>query len=311
MRIDFSDIKGVCVGNAQDDNAATGVTVFRFTTPGRAAVEVFGGGPASRETETIATERNHPLNALVFSGGSAYGLAASDGVMRCLESHGIGYDTGIAVVPIVCQSCIYDLGYGSFAVRPDAGMGYEACEASFSGNDPRSGNVGAGTGATVGKAAGMGQSQKSGIGYSAVQLGKLQVGVAVVLNSYGDIYFAGKKIAGMRTPDHNAFADSYETLMQTTGDNLFTSTTNTTLAAVFTNGDFTPAELKHLAQMASAGMARSINPAFTTADGDTIYAVSVGEEGEKVAASIDVAGALAATLLEEAIADAVSSVAAN
>lgn len=144
-----------------------------------------------------------------------------------------------------------------------------------------------------------------------MQLGKLQVGVAVVLNSYGDIYFAGKKIAGMRTPDHNAFADSYEILLLTTGDNLFTSTTNTTLAAVFTNGDFTPAELKHLAQMASAGMARSINPAFTTADGDTVYAVSVGEDDGKISASLDAAGALAATLLEEAIADAVSSVTAG
>lgn len=308
MRIAFSDIAGIRVGNAQDDNAATGVTVFRLTTPGRAAVVVFGGGPASRETETIAPERSHPLNALVFSGGSAYGLAASDGVMRSLESHGIGYDTGIALVPIVCQSCIFDLGYGSATIRPDAAMGFAACEASFAGNDPRSGNVGAGTGATVGKAAGMAQSQKAGIGYSAAQIGELQVGVAVVLNSYGDIYFSGKKIAGMRTPDQKAFADSYETLLKATGSNLFTSTTNTTLAAVFTNGDFTPAELKHLARMAAAGMARAIRPAFTTADGDTVYAISVGEE--KVAGvSLDAAGALAATLLEEAIADAVRSAA--
>ncbi len=308
MRIAFSDIAGIRVGNAQDDNAATGVTVFRFTTPGRAAVEIFGGGPASRETETIAPERSHPLNALVFSGGSAYGLAASDGIMRSLESHGVGYDTGIALVPIVCQSCIFDLGYGSAMIRPDAAMGFAACEASFAGNDPRSGNVGAGTGATVGKAAGMAQSQKAGIGYSAAQSGKLQVGAAVVLNSYGDIYFSGKKIAGMRTPDQKAFADSYETLLKATGSNLFTSTTNTTLAAVFTNGDFTPAELKHLARMAAAGMARAIRPAFTTADGDTVYAISVGEE--KVSGvSLDAAGALAATLLEEAIADAVRSAA--
>lgn len=310
MRIAFSDIAGIRVGNAQHENAATGVTVFRLTAPGRAAVEVFGGGPASRETETIAPERNHPLNALVFSGGSAYGLAASDGVMRSLEAHGVGYDTGIALVPIVCQSCIFDLGYGSATIRPDAAMGFAACEASFAGNDPRSGNVGAGTGATVGKAAGMPQSQKAGIGYSAAQIGKLQVGVAVVLNSYGDIYFEGKKIAGMRTPDQKAFADSYETLLKTTGSNLFTSTTNTTLAAVFTNGDFTPAELKHLARMAAAGMARAIRPAFTTADGDTVYAISVGEENDKVAgASLDAAGALAATLLEEAIADAVRAAA--
>lgn len=263
QRIPFSAIQGVRVGNAQDDAAGTGVTVFRLTVPGCAAVAVFGGGPASRETEAIAPERNHPLNALVFSGGSAYGLAASGGVARCLEEHGVGFDTGIARVPIVCQSCIYDLGYGSATVRPDEQMGYSACEASFAGNDTRSGNVGAGTGATVGKA------------------------------------------AGMLSPDRSAFADSYTTLLHTTGDNLFTSTTNTTLVAVFTNGDFTPTQLKHLAQMASAGLARSINPVFTTADGDTIYAVSVGDEACKVTANLDAAGALSASLVEEAIADAV------
>ena len=305
QRIPFSAIQGVSVGNAQDDAAGTGVTVFRLTVPGRAAVAVFGGGPASRETEAIAPERNHPLNALVFSGGSAYGLAASGGVARCLEEHGVGFDTGIARVPIVCQSCIYDLGYGSATVRPDEQMGYSACEASFAGNDPRSGNVGAGTGATVGKAAGMQQAQKAGIGYAAAQMGSLQIGVAVVLKSFGDIYSHGKKIAGMLSPDRSAFADSYTTLLHTTGDNLFTSTTNTTLVAVFTNGDFTPTQLKHLAQMASAGLARSINPVFTTADGDTLYAVSVGDEACKVTANLDAAGALSASLVEEAIADAV------
>jgi len=305
--IPFSSLDGVCVGNVQDDKAGKGVTVFRFTVPGRAAVEVFGGGPASRETESLAPERNHPLNALVFSGGSAYGLAASGGVARSLEEHGVGFDTGIALVPIVCQSCIYDLGYGSSTVRPDEQMGYKACEASFSKNDPRSGNVGAGTGATVGKAAGMRQAQKAGIGYAAARMGKLQVGVAVVLNSYGDIYYHGQKIAGMLTPERTAFADSYTSLLNTAGNNLFTSTTNTTLVAVFTNGDFTPAELKHLAYMASTGLARGINPVFTSADGDTVYAVSIGPDQEKVSAGIDAVGALSATLIEEAIADAVRS----
>ena len=305
--IPFASIQGISVGNAQDDAAGTGVTVFRLTSPGRAAVEVFGGGPASRETESLAPERNHPLNALVFSGGSAYGLAASDGVARCLEEHGVGYDTGIALVPIVCQSCIYDLGFGSVTVRPDARMGYEACEASFAKNDPCSGNVGAGTGATVGKAAGMRQAQKAGIGFAAASMGGVQVGVAVVLNSYGDIYSDGRKIAGMLTPDRSAFADSYGTLLHVDDENLFTSTTNTTLAAIFTNGDFTPAELKHLAQMASAGMARAIVPAFTTADGDTIYAISVGADADKVRANLDAVGALSASLLKEAIADAVRS----
>lgn len=307
QRIPFSTIQGVSVGNVQDDEAGTGVTVFRLTVPGRAAVEILGGGPASRETEAIAPERSHPLNALVFSGGSAYGLAASSGVARCLEEHGVGYNTGIALVPIVCQSSIYDLGYGSAAVRPDDRMGYEACELSFAQNDPRSGNVGAGTGATVGKAAGMRQAQKAGIGYAAARMGKLQIGVAVVLNSYGDIYAEGQKIAGMLTPDRSAFADSYATLLQTEKGNLFTSTTNTTLVAVFTNGDFSPVELKHLAQMASAGLARCIVPSFTTADGDTAYAISVGPDADKVAANLDAVGALSATLVEEAIADAVYS----
>ncbi len=305
--IPFSDIQGVSVGNAQDEAAGTGVTVFRLTEAGRAAVEVFGGGPASRETEVIAVERNHPINALVFSGGSAFGLAASSGVARCLEKHGVGYETGSALVPLVCQSCIYDLGYRSATVRPDEKMGYAACEASFSGNHPRSGSVGAGTGATVGKAAGMEKSQKAGIGYAALQMGSLQIGVAVVLNSYGDIYYQGKKIAGMQSAE----ADSYTTLLQTAEENLFVSTpsgtTNTTLVAVFTNGDFSPAQLKHLAQMASAGLARSINPAFTTADGDTVYVLSVGKDTDKVTAQLDAVGALTATLVEEAIADAVRS----
>ncbi len=219
----------------------------------------------------------------------------------------MGYETGSALVPLVCQSCIYDLGYRSATVRPDEKMGYAACEASFSGNNPRSGSVGAGTGATVGKAAGMEKSQKAGIGYAALQMGSLQIGVAVVLNSYGDIYYQGKKIAGMQSAE----ADSYTTLLQTAEENLFVSTpsgtTNTTLVAVFTNGDFSPAQLKHLAQMASAGLARSINPAFTTADGDTVYALSVGKDTDKVTAQLDAVGALTATLVEEAIADAVRS----
>lgn len=305
--IPFSDIHGVSVGNAQNAVAKTGVTVFRFTTPAVAAVEIFGGGPASRETEAIAPERNHPLDALVFSGGSAYGLAAAQGVMRSLEEHGVGFDTGIALVPIVCQSCIYDLGYGSSKVRPDAAMGHRACEDSFAGNHPRSGNTGAGTGATVGKPAGMGRSQKAGIGYAACRHGALQIGVAVVLNCYGDVYEEGTKIAGMLDADRRRFADSHRALMLQGDDNLFISTTDTTLAAVFTNGDFSPAQLKHIARMASAGLARAISPAFTTADGDTVYAVSVGGKESKVAAGLDAVGATAARLVEEAVADAVRS----
>lgn len=306
--IPFSAIQGVSVGNAQDPAGGTGVTVFRFTVPAVAAVDVFGGGPASRETELIAPQRNHPLNALVFSGGSAFGLAASGGVANCLEKHGIGHETGSALVPLISQSCIYDLGYGDASVRPDEPMGYAACEASFAGHDPRSGSVGAGTGATVGKAGGMKQAMKSGIGYAAAQIGALQIGIAVVVNSFGDVYTSGgHKIAGMLTSDRKAFADSYEALLGIAEENLFTAASNTTLVAVFTNGQFSPAQLKHLAQMTSAGLARSINPIFTTADGDTVYAISIGPEEEKIPANLNVAGALSAQLLQQAITDAILS----
>ena len=135
------------------------------------------------------------------------------------------------------------------------------------------------------------------------------MGVAVVLNSLGDVYADGKKIAGMLTPDRSAFADSYEALLGIAEENLFTATatTNTTLVAVFTNGQFSPAQLKHLAQMTSAGLARSINPIFTTADGDTVYAISIGPEEEKIPANLNVAGALSAQLLQQAITDAILS----
>ena len=156
--IPFSDLKGISVGNAQDNNAKTGVTVFYFPETACAAVKILGGGPASRETPLLDAERsNTPLNALVLGGGSAFGLEASHGVMKCLEEAGIGYDTGYATVPIVCQSDIYDLSYGKADIRPDIAMGYEACGNALAANHPESGNIGAGTGATIGKAKGMAQ----------------------------------------------------------------------------------------------------------------------------------------------------------
>lgn len=302
--IPFSDLKGISVGNAQDNEAKTGVTVFYFPDTACAAVRVLGGGPASRETPLLDAERsNTPINALVLGGGSAFGLEASHGVMKCLEEAGIGYDTGYALVPIVCQSDIYDLSYGKADVRPDIAMGYEACKKALQTNHVESGNIGAGTGATVGKAKGMGQSQKSGIGYAAAQIGDLMVGVAALVNAYGDIYYRGEKIAGMTGSKRSEFQDAAETLFATQPHNLFTG--NTTLVAVFTNGDFDTAALKKIANMSSAGFARAIRPVFTMADGDTIYAVSVGKD--KVAANVNVAGTLAADLVEEAIRDAVVS----
>ena len=203
--IAITDMPEVSIGNVQSDEAKTGVTVLLFDKKGAVVgVDISGGGPASRETPlTSPVTADNPINAIVLSGGSAYGLAAADGVMRCLEDHGIGFETGYARVPLVCQSCIYDLGYGSATVRPDSAMGYAACEKALAGGNPSCGSVGAGTGATVGKICGMERAMKSGLGMYAVELGELRMAAVVAVNALGDIFdpSTGQKIAGLLTAD--------------------------------------------------------------------------------------------------------------
>ncbi len=306
--IPFSGIKGLQVGNAQDDDAKTGVTVFYFPTPATAAVKILGGGPASRETPLLYPDRNSlPLNALVFGGGSAYGLAAADGVMRRMEEIGAGYDTGFGIVPIVCQSDIFDLSYGDGSVRPDREMGYRAASEAVKRNDPRSGNVGAGTGATIGKPYGMAQALKSGIGYAACRVGDVEVGVAAVVNAMGDVYEGETKISGMLSKDRDVFLSAEDAVMAVGQSEGFpgSGATNTTLAAVFTNADFDVPSLRKVAAMAANGMSRAIRPVFTMWDGDTIYALSVGTG--KVQADVNAVGTLAAKVMEKAIVDAVRS----
>ena len=306
--IPFSDIKGLQVGNAQDDRAKTGVTVFYFPAPATAAVKILGGGPASRETPLLDPDRNSlPLNALVFGGGSAYGLAAADGVMRRMEEIGAGYDTGFGIVPIVCQSDIFDLSYGDGSVRPDREMGYRAASEAVKRNDPRSGNVGAGTGATIGKPYGMAQALKSGIGYAACRVGDVDVGVAAVVNAMGDVYEGETKISGLLSKDRDVFLSAEDAVMAVGQSEGFpgSGATNTTLAAVFTNADFDVPSLRKVAAMAANGMSRAIRPVFTMWDGDTIYALSVGTG--KVQADVNAVGTLAAKVMEKAIVDAVRS----
>ena len=279
----------VSIGNVQSDEAKTGVTVLLFDKKGAVVgVDISGGGPASRETPlTSPVTADNPINAIVLSGGSAYGLAAADGVMRCLEDHGIGFETGYARVPLVCQSCIYDLGYGSATVRPDSAMGYAACEKALAGGNPSCGSVGAGTGATVGKE----RAMKSGLGMYAVELGELRMAAVVAVNALGDIFdpSTGKKIAGLLTADGTSFGDSCEELWKMgRRENLFTG--NTTIGAVFTNGKFNKAQMNKIASMTRNAYARCINPVGTMADGDSIYAASAGD----VEADLNVAGTLAA-----------------
>ena len=222
--------------------------------------------------------------------------------MAYLEEHNMGYHLGDIVVPIVPQSCIFDLGLGSSSVRPDFDMGYKACADSVN-NRAVSGNIGGGTGASVGKLYGMSRSQKAGIGYYAVQLGELKMGAVVIVNALGDIfdYRNGTKVAGLLTADRKEFASLEEELY--CAQKKITAGTNTTIGAVITNGDFTQQQMCKIAAMTRSALGRSINPVGTSGDGDTIYAVSTGN----VKSNPDLAGTLACRVLSEAILDAVKS----
>ena len=302
--IPFSSIEGVSVGNAQDDEAKTGVTVFCFRDGAKTGVDISGGGPASRETPLLnPLMAAQEIHAIVLAGGSAYGLGTANGVMRYLEEHGIGFDTGFALVPLVAQADIYDLSVGDAHVRPDPEMGYEAARRAFEAPNYQDGNYGVGCGATVGKIRGMDYAMKSGIGSYAVQLGELKVGAVVVVNALGDVFDwkTGQQVAGLLNEEKTGLRSTMETMCASTEvvENRFTG--NTTLAVVMTNAHFEKPQLCKIAGMAHDGYARSIHPVHTSADGDSIYAVSVGE----VAADQDLVGALASEVVSEAILRAV------
>ncbi len=305
QEIRIQDIEGLRIGNAQNEEAKTGVTVLLFDKPARIGIDVSGGGPASRETHLAdPTTGDHPINAVVLSGGSAFGLAAADGVMKYLEERGAGYDTGYAKIPLVLSSCIYDLGYGRADIRPDSSMGYEAC-LNAEKNDPKSGDFGAGIGATVGKMKGMSHASNSGLGIYAVKLGELKMAAIVVVNALGDVYDpeTGEEIAGLRNGDGSGFVDSKDELYTiTAGKNLFEG--NTTIGAIVTNGGFSKAEMSKIASMTRNAYARCIDPVGTMVDGDTIYAVTLGQ----VKADLNAAGTLASEVMQKAIVRAIKSV---
>ena len=304
--ISIRDIKGISIGQTEDQAAGTGCTVFIAPEGMAAGLDVRGGGPASRDSQLLnplmAAEK---IYAILLGGGSAFGLGASNGVMELLEKRDIGYDVGVTKVPLVVQSDIFDLTVGDKDVRPDASMGYEAARHALDDPNYRDGNFGAGCGATVGKICGMETCMKTGIGSYALELGDLQVGAVVVLNALGDIYDhkTGKKIAGLLKEDKTGFRDTLSVMTEKTDkvDNKFTG--NTTLAVVITNADLPKARLCKIAGMAHDGYARSISPVHTSADGDSIYAVSVGA----VSADTDLVGILAAEVVSEAIKRAVTS----
>jgi len=301
MHDDITDIPGIRVGHDTNLEAATGCTVILCDTPAVGGVDVRGGAPATRETDLLRPMNLvEEVNAVVLAGGSAFGLDAASGVMRYLEERSIGYDTGIARVPIVPAAAIFDLALGSASVRPDAAAGYRACEQATA-DAVTQGNAGAGTGATVGKIAGPSFMMKGGLGSASTQLsdGTL-VGALVVVNALGDVIDPQTRqvVAGTRHPSGQGFLAT----------NPFG---NTTIAVVATNASLTKVQVNKVAQMAHDGIAQAIRPAHTMFDGDTIFALALGPQSQTMtnsalaASQVSMIGAAAAITLARAIVKAV------
>ena len=302
--IKITDIENIYIGQYENQEAATGCTVFLCPSGMNAGLDVRGGGPASRESQLLNPIANAScVHAIVFAGGSAYGLGTADGVMKFLAECNLGYDVGVCRVPLVCQSDLFDLTVSRWDVRPDASYGYQAAKIAYERGNYKDGNYGAGCGATVGKWKGMDTCMKSGIGSYAVQIGNVKIGAIAAVNALGDIYDAktNKKIAGLLNQEHTGFADTMEAMLEKTDviDNKFVG--NTTLGIIITNAKFDKTKLCKIAGMAHDGYARSIRPVHTSADGDSIYAVSVG----RVQADLDLVGCIGAEVMSQAIKNAV------
>ncbi|MBL8164977.1 MAG: P1 family peptidase [Anaerolineae bacterium] len=297
-------VPGIRVGHTTHLEGATGCTVVLCPEGTVAGVDQRGGAPGTRETDLL-----HPMHlvehvhAVLLAGGSAFGLAAADGVMRFLEERGIGYPTRVGPVPIVPAAILFDLTIGSPTIRPDAAMGYAACE--FASDAPVAlGSVGAGTGCRVGALQGNEFATKGGIGSASIDLGDgLVVAALIAVNAFGDVVDEGGKIiAGMRdgTGGFPGVLNMMRFMARMTEPPASTSE-NTVIGVVATNARLTKEQVNKVAQMAHDGLAQSVRPAHTMFDGDTIFALATGS----IPANVNVIGAFAAEATAQAVRSAV------
>lgn len=302
MNSTLTAVAGIRVGHWTHASGSTGCTAVLTSGGAVAGVDVRGGGPGTRETDLLKPEASvESVHAVVLSGGSAYGLAAADGVMRFLEGEDVGFPVGGSVVPIVPAAILFDLGVGDPTVRPNAESGFLAAE-SASSEPVAVGSVGAGAGASVGKMFGPERAMRGGLGSAAVTLPDgLVVGALAAVNALGDIVdpARGAIVAGARDSDGVGFADSMEALRRGTW-NSPPAAGNTTLGVVAANVSWTKAQATKVAQMAQDGLARAIRPAHMPFDGDTVFALGTGGR-EANARLVGMIGALAADVLAQAI----------
>ncbi|HEY3129143.1 MAG TPA: P1 family peptidase [Acidobacteriota bacterium] len=328
----LTDVGGLKVGHFTDTRRPTGCTVILAEEGAVAGVDVRGSAPGTRETDLLNPINSvQKVHAILLSGGSAFGLDAAGGVMQYLEEKGIGFETRVAKVPIVPAAILFDLGVGDPKIRPDRTSGYAACSHAKPGAVGE-GNVGAGTGATVGKLLGPERAMKGGVGTASIKVGSLVVAALAAVNAVGDIYDpkTGLIIAGARTEDGNGFANAMEIMKKepvksrppgserhgsgtspsATEFAPFGASENSTLAVVATNAALNKTAMTKIAQMAHDGYARAINPVHTPRDGDTVFALSTGriqlDTGSTGwADDIALVGALAADVVAAAIVRAV------
>lgn len=301
------DVPGIRVGHAQNDIGETGCTVIIPEAGAVAGIDIRGSAPGTREVDILQPVRLVPkIHAILLTGGSAFGLDAAGGVQQFLEERGIGYDVGITKVPIVPAAVIFDLREGDSKIRPDKRMGYEAA-ANASTKPPQEGRVGAGRGATVGKAAGYEFRMKGGTGTNYAKLGDIGVGSLVVVNAFGDVVDpdSGRIIAGARADESGGFINCERYLKMYAVEPFpiepFRAATNTTLAVVATDALLNKEEAIKIAQMAQDGLSRATRPAHTPYDGDLVFCLSVGEKR----GNVTTIGVVAAELIAAAIVRAV------
>ncbi len=299
----ITDVPGIEVGHFSDTRRPTGCTAILVRDGAIGGVDVRGAAPGTRETDLLAPGNlvTH-VHAVMLAGGSAWGLAAADGAMRWLEERGIGLDVRFGTLPIVPAAVLFDLPLGDARIRPDAAAGYAACEAA-SARPPAEGNVGAGSGALVGKLFGAERAMKGGVGSASVTVGGVTVGALVACNALGDVVDpdTARVVAGARTADGRALLDTRRALLRGESPRPLLAGTNTTLGVIATDAVLTKVQAQRLAAVAHDGLARAINPVHTMSDGDTLFALATGRvplEGD--APGMTVLGTMAAEVVARA-----------
>jgi L-aminopeptidase/D-esterase-like protein len=301
----LTDVAGIEVGHFTEPQRPTGCSVVIAREGAVAGVDVRGAAPGTRETDLLQpanlVDRVH---AVLLAGGSAWGLDAAGGVMRWLEEQHIGLDTGHGLVPIVPAAVVFDLGVGDGRIRPDAQAGYQACSAA-SRQAPAQGNVGAGSGALVGKLYGMARAMKGGVGTASLTVDGVTVGALVVCNAVGDVFdpASGQLIAGARSADGSALRGSRDAMLAGELPHKPLPGTHTTIGVVATDALLTKPQAQRLAQVSHDGLARAINPVHTMFDGDTLFALATGQSRQS--ADMLLLATLAADVTARAVVNAV------